>query len=40
MVLPEQSHSLTVIECRVGFEQQVEEYGGDWSIAHFIEATE
>lgn len=40
MVLPEPSHSLTVTERRVGFERQVEEYGGDWLIAHFIKATE
>lgn len=40
MDLPEPSQRLTVIERRVGYERQVEEYGGDWSIAHFIKATE
>lgn len=40
IVLPEPSYSLKVVERRVGYERQLEEYGGDWSIAQFIEAAE
>ena len=40
IVLPEPSYSLKVVERRVGFKRQLAEYGGDWSIARFIEATE
>lgn len=37
---PVYSYSLKVIEQYVGFERQENEYGGEWSIAKYIEATE
>lgn len=40
IVLPEPSYSLKVVERRVGYKRQLKEYGGDWSIARYIEATE
>jgi len=40
IALPLPSYSLKVIEKYVGFKRTQEEYGGDWSIAKFIEATE
>jgi predicted RecB family nuclease len=40
VVLPESSYSLKVVEQRVGCKRRLEEYGGDWSMARYIEATE
>lgn len=40
IVLPLPSYSLKVIEQYIGFERTQEEYGGDWSMAKYIEATE
>jgi predicted RecB family nuclease len=40
MVLPLPSLSLKVVEEYVGFKRSQTEYGGDWAMAMFIEATE
>ncbi len=40
MSRPEPSYSLKVVERRVGFKRRLDEYGGDWSITRYIEATE
>lgn len=40
VVLPLPSYSLKVIEKHVGFKRTQDEYGGDWSMAKYIEATE
>lgn len=40
VILPEPSYSLKVVEKFVGFQRSQEEYGGDWSIAKYIEAVE
>jgi predicted RecB family nuclease len=40
VVLPLPSFSLKVIEDYVGFERKEPEYGGQWAMATFIEATE
>ena len=40
VVLPLPSYSLKVIEQYVGFKRTQDEYGGDWSIAKYIEAVE
>jgi predicted RecB family nuclease len=40
VVLPLPSYSLKVIEKYVGFRRTQGEYGGDWAIAQYIEATE
>ncbi|MCH8823251.1 MAG: TM0106 family RecB-like putative nuclease [Planctomycetes bacterium] len=40
IVLPLPSYSLKVVEHYVGFERKEEEYGGDWAMAKYIEATE
>ena len=40
MVLPVPSFSLKVIEQYVGYERKQEEFGGQWAMATFIEATE
>jgi uncharacterized protein len=40
IVLPLPSYSLKVIEKYVGFQRTQDEYGGDWSMARYIEATE
>ncbi len=40
IALPLPSYSLKVIERYVGFERTQDEYGGDWSIAKYIEAVE
>ena len=40
MVLPLPSLSLKVVEEYVGYKRSQTEYGGDWSMATFIEATE
>ena len=40
IVLPEPSYSLKVVERRAGYERTLDEYGGDWSIARYIEAVE
>jgi predicted RecB family nuclease len=40
VVLPLPSHSLKVVEGYVGFKRTQEEYGGAWSMAQFILATE
>lgn len=40
IVLPDPSYSLKVVEQRVGYKRKLEEYGGDWSIARYIEAVE
>lgn len=40
VALPTPSYSLKVVEQYVGFKRSQEEYGGDWSMAKYIEATE
>ncbi|MFA6056232.1 MAG: TM0106 family RecB-like putative nuclease [Thermodesulfovibrionales bacterium] len=40
VILPRPSYSLKVVEQHVGFKRTQEEYGGDWSIAKYIEAVE
>ncbi|MFI5294395.1 MAG: TM0106 family RecB-like putative nuclease [Thermodesulfovibrionales bacterium] len=40
VILPQPSYSLKVVEKHVGFKRTQEEYGGDWSIAKYIEAVE
>jgi predicted RecB family nuclease len=40
MVLPLPSLSLKVVEKYVGYKRSQSEYGGEWSMATFIEATE
>jgi predicted RecB family nuclease len=40
LVLPLPSYSLKVVEKYIGFERTQEEYGGDWAMAKYIEATE
>ena len=40
IVLPLPSYSLKVVEDYIGFERKGEEYGGQWAMATFIEATE
>jgi predicted RecB family nuclease len=40
VVLPQPSYSLKVVERHVGFKRTQDEYGGDWSIAKYIEAVE
>jgi len=38
IVLPIPSYSLKVIEKYIGYERTMEEYGGDWAMAKYIEA--
>jgi predicted RecB family nuclease len=40
VMLPLPSYSLKVVEEYVGFTRTQDEYGGAWSMAHYIEATE
>jgi predicted RecB family nuclease len=40
VVLPLPSYSLKVIEEYVGFQRTQDEYGGEWAMAKYIEATE
>lgn len=40
VALPTPSYSLKVVEQHVGFKRQLDEYGGEWSMAKYIEATE
>jgi predicted RecB family nuclease len=40
VVLPQPSYSLKVVEQHVGFTRSQDEFGGDWSIAKYIEAVE
>jgi predicted RecB family nuclease len=40
IVLPLPSYSLKVVEQYIGFERKQAEYGGQWAMATFIEATE
>lgn len=40
VLLPLSSYSLKVVEKYVGFQRTQDEYGGSWSMAKFIEATE
>lgn len=40
VALPIPSYSLKVVEKYVGFKRTQDEYGGDWSMATFIKATE
>ena len=40
MLLPLSSYSLKEVEKYVGFKRSQTEYGGSWSIAKYIEATE
>lgn len=40
VALPLPSYSLKVVEQYVGFRRTQEEYGGDWAMAKYIEATE
>lgn len=40
VALPLPSYSLKVVEHYVGFRRTQEEYGGEWAMAKYIEATE
>ncbi len=40
LALPLPSYSLKVVEKYIGYKRTMEEYGGDWSIAKYLEATE
>ncbi len=40
IVIPEPSYSLKVVEKHIGFKRTQVEYGGEWSIAKYIEAVE
>jgi len=40
VALPLPSYSLKVVEGYVGFKRTQIEYGGDWAMARYIEATE
>jgi predicted RecB family nuclease len=40
VILPVPSYSLKVIEQYVGYKRKQDEYGGQWAMAKFIEATE
>ncbi len=40
VAVPLSSYSLKDVETLTGYERQLEEYGGDWSMAKYIEATE
>lgn len=40
VILPLPSYSLKVVEKYLGFKRTLEEYGGDWAIAKYIEAVE
>jgi predicted RecB family nuclease len=40
VLLPLSSYSLKEVEKYVGFKRSQTEYGGSWSIAKYIEATE
>jgi predicted RecB family nuclease len=40
IVLPLPSYSLKVVERYIGYKRTLDEYGGDWSMAKYIEATE
>lgn len=40
IALPLPSYSLKVVERYVGFQRMQDEYGGDWAMAKYIEATE
>ena len=38
--MPLSSYGLKEIETLTGYERQLEEFGGEWSMARYIEATE
>ena len=40
VAVPLSSYSLKDIETLTGYERQLDEYGGDWSMAKYIRATE
>ncbi len=40
LALPLPSYSLKVVEKYVGYKRKMDEYGGDWAMAKYIEATE
>ncbi len=40
IILSLSSYSLKVVEKYVGYERTQDEYGGDWAMARYIEATE
>jgi predicted RecB family nuclease len=40
VAIPLSSYSLKEIETLTGYERQLEEFGGEWSMARYIEATE
>jgi predicted RecB family nuclease len=40
VALPLSSYSLKVVERYIGFDRSQAEYGGDWAMAQYIEATE
>jgi predicted RecB family nuclease len=40
VAVPVSSYRLKEIETLTGYERKLEEYGGDWSMARYIEATE
>ena len=40
IALPVPSYSLKVVEKHIGYERKLDEYGGEWAIAKYIEAVE
>jgi len=40
VVLPTHSYSIKQVEGLVGYKRKLEEYGGSWSMAHYIKAVE
>ena len=40
VALPVSSYGLKAVEQLAGYERQLEEYGGEWSMARYIEAME
>jgi predicted RecB family nuclease len=40
VAVPASSYSLKDVEIVAGYERQLEEFGGSWSMAKYIEATE
>ena len=40
VALPSSSYSLKLVEQIAGYERQLTDAGGDWSMARYIEATE
>jgi len=40
VVLPDPSYRLKVVERRAGYRRTLDEYGGDWSIARYVEVVQ